>query len=178
MSGTTAGGLIGELSKGVIKKSYTTGLVKGESAGFAFIGKGELSSESEGNYYFELINEVVNPEDENEATAGQETIEYMLPYSTAGEASSIASRIKSIDYDVTTYNVFVGDMEEWNPARAYDSGLVQYYSGKYTLKTVDELTGDDTPPADSEYRNWNQLFIKTHYGDWPAPEIFVINAAN
>jgi hypothetical protein len=51
--------------------------------------------------------------------------------------------------------------------------LKLYYGGKYNLQTVAQLDTDKTLgvveatiPAD---------FVATHYGDWPAPEIFVVN---
>jgi hypothetical protein len=60
--------------------------------------------------------------------------------------------------------------------------LEDYYGGKYNLKTVAQLdtstpkqvdvietattVNNVTTPAD---------FVATHYGDWPAPEIFVVN---
>ena len=47
---------------------------------------------------------------------------------------------------------------------------------KYNLKTVEQLGDDnvvteatDKVPAD---------FVAVHYGDWPAPEILVINTKN
>jgi hypothetical protein len=63
----------------------------------------------------------------------------MEPYPSAGEVSSHLSSVKPIDLNADSYNKFVGAWDDWNPARAYDSSLVQYYSGSYTLRTVDEL---------------------------------------
>jgi hypothetical protein len=81
------------------------------------------------------------------------------------------TNIQPIDLNADSYNTFVGAWDDWNPARAYDSSLVQYYSGSYTLRTVDELNS----AVPTGYENWNQLFVKTHYGDWPSPEVFFIN---
>ena len=95
----------------------------------------------------------------------------MLPYQGAGDVSNHISNTKPIDLNAESYNEFVGEWSTWNPARAFDSALVKYYSGKYTLKTVDELHQE--PPTG--YNNWNELFVMTHYGDWPSPEVFFIN---
>ena len=70
--------------------------------------------------------------------------------------------------DVRSY-----DVVEWNLARAFDAALVKYYSGSYTLETVDELN----PAVPAGYDKWDQLFVTTHYGDWPSPEVFFINEA-
>ena len=61
--------------------------------------------------------------------------------------------------------------------REHGIALKTYYNGKYNLKTVAQLGAtvqaevkaeDDsiTTPAD---------FVAVHYGDWPVPEIFVLN---
>jgi hypothetical protein len=90
----------------------------------------------------------------------------------------LLAQLKPIDLDAETYNTFVGSQSSWNSARAYDSVLVKYYSGRYTMRTVDELIDSTVPPTGSGYENWNQLFVTTHYGDWPAPEIFVVNTTS
>ena len=82
------------------------------------------------------------------------------------------AKIKPIDLNADTYNEFTGAWNSWNPARAFDSALMQYYNGSYTLRTVDELIGDEKPEG---YDKWNQLFVYTHYGDWPSHEVFFIN---
>lgn len=171
VSGTTAGGFAGSAS-GNITNSYTTGYLNpNATTKYAFVA-GTLSSSSTGNWYYRTINEV-----EKEGGKPGET-EPMLPYQGAGEVSSHLNYTKPIDLNAGSYNVFVGEWDTWNPARAFDSALVKYYSGRYTLKTIDELTGTDTPATESGYTNWNELFVMTHYGDWPSPEVFFINTAS
>lgn len=49
----------------------------------------------------------------------------------------------------------------------YDPTLTAYYKGTYNLKTVTDL--GYTISTGETY------FVSTHYGDWPAPEIFFVN---
>jgi len=168
VSGTTAGGFAGNAS-GIITNCYATGYIDpNATTKYAFVA-GTLSSSSTGNWYYRTINEV-----EKEGGKPGET-EPMLPYQGAGEVSSHLGNTKPIDLNAGTYNVFVGEWDTWNPARAFDSALVKYYSGSYTLRTVDELNLSATLPTG--YSNWNELFVKTHYGDWPSPEVFFINTS-
>lgn len=163
VSGTTAGGFAGNAS-GIITNCYATGYIDpNATTKYAFVA-GTLSPSLTGNWYYRTINEVKKGGKPGET-------EPMLPYPSAGEVSSHLSRVKPIDLNADSYNKFVGAWDDWNPARAYDSSLVQYYSGSYTLRTVDELTS----AVPTGYENWNQLFVKTHYGDWPSPEVFFIN---
>lgn len=161
VSGTTAGGFAGNAG-GSIENCYSTGLVDGTTK-YAFLGSGTASLS--GNYYYRVINEVEKTE------SGKTVTVPMEPYPSAGEVSSHLSSVKPIDLNAGSYNTFVGAWDDWNPARAYDSALVQYYSGRYCLETVDELNS----ALPTGYENWNQLFVKTHYGDWPSPEVFFIN---
>lgn len=177
---TTAGGFAGSAS-GIITNCYATGYIDPTAATkFAFVA-GELPTGSTGNYYYMTINEVPK-------TGGKpDETEPMSPYSgyrltnDAAANAALMAKIKPIDLNAGTYNGFTGEWNSWNPASAYDSALVNYYSGKYTLKTVDELIGavqtspTDTPDVPTGYNNWNEIFVSTHYGDWPVPEIFFIN---
>ena len=80
--------------------------------------------------------------------------------------------IAALDQTATTYNTFVGEPTGWKNAVPKDPSLVSYYQGKYPLKTVAQLmSGSDTSVDGYEY-------LDTHYGDWPAPEIFVINSSS
>ena len=163
VSGTTAGGFAGGATSGSITNCYATGLVTGAGTStttFAFVASG--SPTLSGNYYYEAINVVTN----NGKT------EPMLPVSGYVLNKENVEKIRPIDLNAATYNEFVGSMDDWNPARAFDAALVKYYNGKYTLKSVRKLTSSGTPPTGYD---WNQLFVMTHYGDWPAPEVFVIN---
>lgn len=166
VSGTRAGGLAGTVSGSVID-CYATGLVKGTSSQYALIGEGSLPTGSSGNFFYRVINEVPS----TKANAKEGDKEPMLPVSGYELNAANITNIQPIDLNADSYNTFVGAWDDWNPARAYDSSLVQYYSGSYTLRTVDELNS----AVPTGYENWNQLFVKTHYGDWPSPEVFFIN---
>ena len=163
-SGTTVGGFAGSAG-GTIENCYATGLVSGSTAQFAFLGSGNAALS--GNYYYRGINEV--PSTKPNAKEGD--TEPMLPVSGYELNAANMAKIKPFDLNADSYNDFVGPWNSWNPARAYDAALVQYYSGSYTLRSVDELN----PTVPSGYEDWNQLFVKTHYGDWPSPEVFFIN---
>ena len=172
VSGTTAGGFAGTTS-GSITNCYATGYIDPTdptaTTKYAFV-TGSLPAGSSGNYYYKGINEILSTQPNHK----EGETEPMPPYS-GYEITSGLRNMKPIDLNAATYNEFVGEWDDWNFARAFDASLVKYYSGKYTLKTVDELIGTDSPAAGSGYSNWNQLFIITHYGDWPSPEVFFIN---
>lgn len=161
VSGTTAGGLAGTVS-GSVTDCYATGLVKGTSSQYAFIGDGSLPTGSSGNFFYRVINEVQS----TKANAKEDDKEPMLPVSGYEMNATSLTNIQPIDLNADSYNTFVGAWVDWNPARAYDSSLVQYYSGSYTLQTVDELSKTTLP---------SNYFVSTHYGDWPSPEVFFIN---
>ena len=164
VSGTTVGGFAGSAS-GSIEKCYATGLVNGTTQ-FAFVAAG--SPYLSGDHFYRVINEVAS----TKPGAKEGETEPMLPISGYTLNSEDMEKIKPIDLNADTYNEFAGAWGSWNPARAFDSTLMQYYSGSYTLRTVDELIGSEKPKG---YNDWNQLFIYTHYGDWPSPEVFFIN---
>ncbi len=162
VSGTTAGGFVGTSSGGTINGSYSTGLVKGSGAEYAFLA--DDSASLSGNFYYSIIN------DRKVTTAQGPAIETLPP--VVGYGVDIAeSWIKSIDQDIDTYNTFVGAPSTWNNAIPYDPVLVKYYRksdevlGRYSLETVKQLHGS-VPDG---------YFVSIHYGDWPAPEIFVEN---
>ncbi len=168
VSGTTAGGFAGTAS-GSITKCYATGLLDQESGGsavFAFLGSGSPSLS--GNYYYSLVNMV---QKEEEGAKEGET-QPMLPYSGYKTETGL-SQMKPIDLNAEQYNEYVGKPDKWNPAIAYDPVLIQYYGGKYPLKTIEALSGTTLAPtgedADITY------FVKIHYGDWPSPEVFFLN---
>ena len=95
----------------------------------------------------------------------------MLPISGYQLDADGLAKVKPIDMNPDIYDGFVGNSDEWNKARAFDSALVKYYNGLYPLKTVNKLS-EGNPTG---YDNWDQLFIMIHYGDWPSPEVFFIN---
>ena len=159
-----AGGFAGELTGGSIQNCYATGLLNqsggGLSAPMAFLADGSTSALS-GNYYYREINQITQV---NEETP-------MLPYGGYTLNSYHNGAVQALDLNAEAYNRFTGSYEDWKPARAYDPALVTYYNGRYNLRTVPEL--NDALPTG--YSDWTSLFVSTHYGDWPSPEVFFIN---
>ena len=165
-----AGGFAGDagdagVAGGSITNCYSTGLVKGTNK-FAFVGNGAAMISISGCYYYSAINEV------QKAGGKPDETEPMLPVSGFVMNAENLAKIKPIDLNAATYNDFSGAWDDWAVASAYDSALVKYYSGKYTLKTVKELSEAPSPVG---YPEWSDLFVSNHYGDWPSPEVFFIN---
>ena len=164
VSGGTAGGFAGNAG-GTITHCYSTGLVYPEKNGTvllnnAFIGSGSPTVPAgDGNksYYFSIVNEVLT-QDGSKITS----IDYKGPGNEA---------VAALDADADTYNSFVGPDSEWKSASAYCAALRSYYGGKYNMQTVERLEGTSWD-SDTVKKNY---FVRTHYGDWPAPEVFVIN---
>lgn len=150
VKGATAGGLAGTAS-GEIRNSYCTGLVVGKDED-AVVGAfaGQLDGTATDCLFFGIINDD-------------------LP--AVGEGS--ASGISELDADTKSYNDFVGGPGTWNAAQPYDEKLETYYkvagadpTSRFNLRTVDQI-GQTTKGNTGA----------VHYGDWPAPEIFVTNKA-
>ena len=174
VTGATAGGLVGT-ANGSISNCYATGLVSGTASEGAFAAQAVAGSLS-GCHFYDIVNERPAVDAGGNETDGFDCLPALGnvkgPYSDAA--------IAAIDATVETYEAFVGSPDDaWLAAIAYDDALVKYYDGKYPLQTVAQLgatlqaevrdaNGNVTTPAD---------FVATHYGDWPAPEIFAINEA-
>lgn len=158
-SAATAGGFAGRAQSAWVRNSYCTGLVSGTGDN-AFLGNGSLSTaegrESKDNFYYSIVNEL---EDRDENTNKLKGFKYKGP----GDAS-----VAAFDDTAANYEAFVGAETLWTPASPYDSLLLEHYSDKYPLQSVVRLgvTG-----ADGKY-------VETHYGDWPAPEILLVNEAS
>lgn len=157
----------------------------------AFAGKLSETLHPVACYYYYIINEV-----QKEVTTGGQTKSEPDHYLGAvgdGEKEGVGA----LDTSAGTYNDFSGKPDRtegidinnssyysdgWQDAKPYDTSLMQYYSGKYNLKTVYQLYKDSDPDASNLYNPGaateeakNDYFVKVHYGDWPAPEIFIIN---
>ncbi len=160
VSGSTAGGFAGNAG-GSITNCYSTGYIDpGAAAKYAFIGSGSPGS---GNYYYMAINEVASAAP---GEGGKKGTEPMLPYDGYDLETKLGV-IKPLDMNAKAYNEFTGAWNDWGFARPYNSSLVKYYGGKYPLKTIKEL--------DTDYTGTDDYFVVTHYGDWPSPEVFFIN---
>lgn len=182
VTGEIAGGFVASASA-TISDCYAVGMVKGTGT----TGTGTAAVSKEGGfaygsttvtncYYLEIMNE--RPDNEK------------YPYLPAlGEKPTDTTSVKMIDESAEKYNTFCGAAKDeegndlWKPASPYDAKLIEYYGGRFNFKTVAQLptastvgvketettVGNVTAPAD---------FVATHYGDWPVPEIFVVNTAD
>ncbi len=165
VSGATAGGFVGK--GGTISNSYCTGLVYNKKAEKeddvdknAFIGD-DSGSVNNTNTYYQIVNEVMLYNDRDEVTG--------VVYKQSGAG------LKAFDADADTFDNFVvKTVSDGNggtvpvpkiPAKPYDPILDVYYGHEYFLRSISELGA--TVPVN--------YYVNTHYGDWPAPEIFVIN---
>ena len=152
---TEVGGLIGSGS-GAVTSCYATGLVKGSGENpteGAFAGTYTGSSISDSHYYM-IINERKTEEN------GNTPFSYLDPLGVGTPSGGLLA----LDRDAEEYETFVGS--DWADAVPNDKSLVTWYQGTYPFPTVAQLGA--TVSEDDH-------FINTHYGDWPAPEIFVIN---
>lgn len=149
-SGASAGGLTASANGGTISACYATGLVNGTTVG-AFAAS--LTQETVSNCrYYEIINEIAVP------TGGYR-------YLTA-LASGDNANITALDADADAFNDYIGD--ERDGASPYDASLIRYYGGDYGLLTSAQL-GGTLAPGD---------FVSIHYGDWPSPELWIINTGH
>ena len=172
VKGTTVGGLIGSGS-GTVTACYATGLVSGGSdattGAFAGTFTGAIETvKGKESYYYQVINEI-------RETDG--TISYLPP---VGSADSTG--VKALDENADSYNEFVGSPvssaekeKDWADASPYDTDLENFYQKMFPLRTVVRL-GAVLPTEEGQ--NLTDWFVTTHYGDWPAPEIFVINSSS
>jgi hypothetical protein len=69
--------------------------------------------------------------------------------------------VDAFDKTAKTYQKFFRGTAD---AKPYDKTLADYYQNKYAFQTVKQLGGGNVTG-----------FVKTHYGDWPAPEVLVRN---
>lgn len=165
------GGLVGSAS-GTISKCYATGAVETEeinnkddretnknSGSFA----GTFTGTASDCLYFSSINEVIYSE--TQGSNKKTEIDHLL--GAVGDKEK-TDGITAIDASTAKYNEFVGGT--WGNAWAYDPDLVKYYKNKYNLETVRQLYGETEPDGYS-----SDFFIRAHYGDWPAPEVFALN---
>jgi hypothetical protein len=113
-------------------------------------------------YYFEIVNE-------------REDADVGYTYLTGTGKNVQNGGIKPLDADyaddltLNTYNNVFANPANWTAANPYDAKLIEYYGGKYNLPTIVKID----PTKDLGVLNTD--FVATHYGDWPAPEIFVVN---
>ncbi len=154
VSGTTTAGGFAGTAGGSITNCYCTGLVTGTNEG-AFAGF--LSGAASGCLYYEIVNERAD------ARTGHACLKAVGNQDRDG-------RITPLDNDMSAYEGFVGGESTWDSASAYDVNLRIYYKNKFPLQTVFQLEKNDKTLTLGKTE-----FVRTHFGDWPAPETFVIN---
>ena len=164
---------------------------------FAYSLTGLTADNITGCSYYEIINERVEHEDATAKTyaistnkpSGSMTSADLVAYLTAfgklnvdgKDAGNDLYNITALDASANDYNTFVGAPDTWNKAVPYDGTLLKYYSvgvdddskpdtddvmeARFSLKGIKRLDATVT----------DDYFVATHYGDWPAPEIFVLN---
>lgn len=187
-TGATVGGLVGSAT-GSIQYSYCTGLVSGTTEG-AFAGT--YSGTATDCSYFEIINERKETYT-NASGAAVETGGYIYLDPVSG--SETVTGITAMDATASTFNKFSNPGTTdytWQSAIPYNDMLTKYYGegsgtsreAKYILKTVAQLALLDSlntefavqgEPGESDNPQIPADFVIQHYGDWPAPEIFVVN---
>ena len=169
---TTGGGLIGDGS-GNVTNCYATGLVdaKGTTIG-AFAGS--YNGKAEGCLYYEIINPTYDSTTtgtgDNVVTS--KTITGYLKAVGDGEYDDI---ITALDANAGTYDSFVDAESTWVNAVPKDETLQDYYNGRFTLRTVDQIEQETKMVPDAATQGDAESIVATHYGDWPAPEVFIIN---
>ena len=172
---------------------------------FAYSLTGLADADVSNCQYYEIINERIEREinvsgrklytiyaTKPDTSGSKDSYVFLTALGKLGTGSTLV--ITPLDATAATYNAFVGPPADntedpdnpvlgWTKAVPCDSKLLEYYSvkneddvleSKFNLRNVVRLgatlkkDGTDT----TEY------YVATHYGDWPAPEIFVINAAS
>ena len=156
-----------------------------QEGAFAYSFSGSISNCN----YFEIVNEREEKDGSGELTGGYDYLKAL--------ASGDNANIKALDESAAVFNEFSGST--WANAKPYNATLTAYYGegsgdarvARYILKTVAQLgltgvqAGGKTNASKEEGDTITQTitqtpsdFVATHYGDWPAPEIFVINTAS
>ena len=166
-----AGGLVGQATgSGSVSDCYSTCSVKGATAGgFAGSAAGSCS-----NCYATGL--VLGGSSTTGAFAGNMTgsasgCRYYRIVNDALPAlgnKPADTTVTAMDESAAGYNAFVADAYtegQQREAEVYDASLTGLYGTKYRLGGLAQLhlTGASTE------------FVCVHYGDWPAPEAFVIN---
>lgn len=174
VSGNIAGGLVGSASTAdnniTYDSCYSTGLVKGASNSGAFAGV-DIGDKCSDCKYFEIVNKL---------TGSDGNISYLssvpLPTSPTPALTPTPRKISAFDQSASDYNSFSGSPSLWKSAKPYRNILTSFYQGKDNFKTVEQLKSDTDTNTDTDSINFDEKdFVTTHYGDWPAPEIFVFN---
>ena len=123
--------------------------------------------------YFSIINEVKR----TEGQGGTATTVFDHYLGAVGDAADAVDGITEIDLNADTYGIFVGAPDDWTKAEPNDDALKTYYQETYNLKGISRLAGTSGTPTGGT-TDPKEPIVYTHYGDWPAPEIFIINSSS
>ena len=185
VSGGTAGGFTGS-ADGSFSDCYAVGLVEQREDSTAGAFAGSFTGSAEGCRYLESINWKNEREGEDGgaenpgssgAGAGQsgsgnsrprtkQKVKYLQAVGTE-ENEEEGDSIAPADADTASFSEFFRGPEEWAAAFPYDTTLIRLYRGRYCLKSVTQLEGGPDPGQN--------YFVSVHYGDWPSPEIMLVN---
>ena len=161
-SANKSGGFVGDATKeaGIdtssIVKCYCTGFVSSDVPDNKGAFAGSITAvTTDGCQYFSIISG--------------------LDVNAIGNTIYPSTTITPFDGSTADYRSFISGTKD--NATPYDNTLIAYYKGKYTMKSVANISGNVVPDSikSAGYSDWNSLFISQHYGDWPSPEIFFIN---
>ena len=178
---TAGGGFVGNASGGSIDNCYAVGLVETDPVGQgsrasnrgAFAGTASGTASFSDCLYYGIINEVKRTEGQD----GTATTVFDHYLGAVGDAADAVDGITEIDLNADTYGIFVGAPDDWTKAEPNDDALNTYYQGKYNLKGISRLA---VPAGTSTggTTDTTEPIVYTHYGDWPAPEIFIVNSSS
>ena len=173
VSGGTAGGFVGS-ADGAFSDCYAVGLVEQRENGTAGAFAGSFTGSAEGCRYLESINWKNEREGEDDGQSGsgssrpqtKQKVKYLQAVGTE-ENEEEGGSIAPADADTTSFSEFFRGPEEWAAAFPYDTTLIRQYRGRYPLKCVTQLEGGPDPGQN--------YFVSIHYGDWPSPEVMLVN---
>ena len=177
---SAVGGFVGDASGGSIDNCYAVGLVKTDPVeqGSRAVNRGAfagtMSVTPTNCKYFSIINEVKRTEAKT-GTPGTTVFDHYL--GAVGDADAAVGGITEIDLNAESYDTFVGAPDDWTKAEPNDDALKTYYQETYNLKGISRLAGTSGTPTGGT-TDPKEPIVYTHYGDWPAPEIFIINSSS
>lgn len=145
-----AGGLVGTGS-GDIDNCYATGRVNGSEGHEGSIMGTVLDGDLYECEYFSIINERYN--------ASEETHELL--------EDPNEEEVSAFDQDEESYYLSHTGVED-TISIPYDPTLAEYYQYTYNLPTVKELAEEDSDVVAGD-------LVQIHFGDWPAPEVWIYN---
>ena len=169
VNGNSAGGFAGVFNGSIVQNSYTTCSVYGTGREGGFAGE---SSGAIGNCYSTGLVKATNVDSMN-AFLGSGT-----PLASANKYYSSVNQELSDDYaepfdtDTDTLKDFTSQISDAEP---YDSFIRAKYGNGYILRSVTGLIRDLYGNSFTFPEDYDQYFVNTHYGDWPSPEVLIVN---